>query len=108
MLKSFEKSVINLLSANVLTARQVDELCATGKLVDLDFTGCGYFLTLSSSNLPFERAVLGKPLVHGKVGDLLTGFVAFVENREFILECYSYGEDIVPDNYRDLDVTIFV
>jgi hypothetical protein len=108
VLKSFEKSVINLLTADVLAAWQVDEVCSNGKLVGLDFTGHGYFLTLSSSDLPIERLVLDSPSVNGKVGELLTGFVVFVENNELTLECFAYGEDIVPDNYRDLGVTVSV
>lgn len=108
VLKSFEKSVINLLTADVLAAWQVDEVCSNGKLAGLDFTGHGYFLTLSSSDLPIERFVLDSPSVTGNVGELLTGFVAFVENNELTLECFAYGEDIVPENYRDLGVTVFV
>lgn len=108
VLKSFEKSVINLLATDVLAAWQVDEVCSNGRLVGLDFTGKGYFLTLSSSDLPIERLVLNSPSVNGRVGELLTGFVAFVENNELTLECFAYGEDIVPDNYRDLGVTVFV
>ncbi|MEH6740647.1 MAG: hypothetical protein V7695_19200 [Sulfitobacter sp.] len=107
VLKSFEKNVIELLATDVLTARLVDEVCSHGKLVGLDFTGKGYFLTLSSNDLPVERLVLDKPIVNGEVGELLTGFVVFVENNELTLECFSYGE-IVPDNYRDLSVTVSV
>lgn len=107
VLKSFEKSVIELLATDVLTARLVDEVCSNGKLVGLDFTGCGYFLTLSSNALPVERFVLDSPSINGKAGELLTGFVAFVENNELTLECFAYGEDIVPDHYRELDVKVF-
>jgi hypothetical protein len=108
VLKSFEKSVIELLANDVLAASLVDEVCSNGKLVGLDFTGCGYFLTLSSSDLPVARLVLDSPSINGKAGELLTGFVAFVENNELTLECFAYGADIVPDNYRDLDVKVFV
>ncbi len=107
VLKSFEESVITFLTADVLAARQLNEVCSNGKLVRLDFTGRGYFLTLSSSDLPADRLVLDSPPVNGKVGELLTGFVAFVENNELTLECFAYGEDIVPGHYRDLDVTVF-
>jgi hypothetical protein len=108
VLKSFEKGVINLLTADALATWQVDEVFLNGKLVGLDFTEHGYFLTVSSSNLPAESLLLDSPNVNGKVGELLTGFVAFVENNELTLECFAYGEDIVPDNYRDLNVTVFV
>lgn len=108
VLKSFEKSVIELLTTDVLTAQLVDEMCSNGKLVGFDFTGHGYVLTLSSNDLPVERLVLDNPPVNGKVGELLTGFVAFIENNELTLECFAYGEEIVPENYRDLGVTVFV
>ncbi|MEO9820721.1 MAG: hypothetical protein ABJ370_17165 [Paracoccaceae bacterium] len=108
VLRSFEKSAIDFLTADVLAAWQVEEVCSNGKLVRLDFTGHGYLLTLNSSDLPVERLVLDRPSVNGKVGELLTGFVAFVENNEFNLECFAYGKDIIPDNYRNLDVKVFV
>ena len=108
VLESFEKSVIELLATDVLTARLVDEVCSNGKLVSLDFTGGGYFLTLSSNDLPVERLVLDNPSVNGKVGELLTGFVAFIENNELTLECFAYGGEIVPENFRDMGVAVFV
>ena len=86
----------------------MDEVCSKAKLVDLDFTGRGYFLTLSFDDLPVERVVLDNPSVKGNVGELLTGLVAFVKNNELTLECFAYGEETVPDNFRDLGVTVFV
>jgi hypothetical protein len=52
--------------------------------------------------------VLDNPSVNGKVGELLTGFVAFIENNELTLECFAYGGEIVPENFRDMGVAVFV
>jgi len=108
VLKSFELSVLNLLTAGVFPKPQVERFYAKGELIDLHFTGVGYFLTLRHSELPDARTVLSDPSISGKVGDLLTGFIAFVENNELTLECFSYGDDTVPENYRELDIAIFV
>ncbi|WP_187429064.1 hypothetical protein ROLI_004640 [Roseobacter fucihabitans] len=108
VLKSFEVKAINLLTANVFPAWQADKMHSSDNLIRLDFTERGYFITLSSSSFPIERLLLNSPPVNGKVDELLTGFVAFVENNELTLECFAYDGDIVPDNFRDLNVIIFI
>ena len=108
ILKSFEKSAINLLATDVLANRLIEKLCSDSTLVRPEFTGHGYFLTLRFSDLPVERLVLDSPTVNGKAGELLTGFIAFVENRELTLECFAYGDGTVPKDYRDLDITVFI
>lgn len=82
------------------------QLSEEGELSALYFTGVGYFLTLRHRDLPDQRVVLDKPLVSGTAGNLLTGFVAFVENGEVTLECHSYAGETVPENYRDFDVKV--
>jgi len=105
--KSFERNALHKLGGDTLTRTLVERLDAEGELVSLDFTGVGYFLTLRHRELPVERTVLDAPAIKGKAGELLTGFIAFVENNELTLECFSYGGEAVPENYRELDVTIF-
>jgi len=61
---------------------------------------------LRHRSLPDKRVVLDKPILSGAIGDLLTGFIAFVENGEITLECFSYGGEAVPENFRDFDVKV--
>ena len=106
VLKRFEIDVLQRLGGQTLSAPQVVQLSEEGDLVSLDFSGVGYFLTLRHRSLPDERVVLDKPTLSGTAGDLLTGFVAFVENGEVTLECCSYGGEAVPENYRDFEVKV--
>ena len=106
ILKQFEIDVLSRLGGRALSERQITQISAEGEIVSLDFTGVGYFLTLKHESLAPTRLVLDEPIVSGTVGDLLTGFIAFVENGELTLECFSYGGDAVPKTYRDLDVQV--
>ena len=107
-LKSFEISVINLLTAGVIPKSRIDRLYTNGELVSLDFTGAGYLLTLRHSDLPVVRSVLSDPHVNGKIGELLTGFIVIIENQKLTLECFAYGDDAFPQNFRELDIAVFV
>ena len=106
ILKEFEIEVLQRLGGRTLSPQQVVQLSVEGEFVSLNFTGVGYFLTLQHSILPKERVVMEKPILSGKVGDLLTGFVAFSEDGKVTLECFSYGIETVPQNFRDLDVRV--
>lgn len=106
VLKGFEIDVLQRLGGHTLSSQQIVQLSEEGELVELDFTGVGYFLTLRHRSLPDDRVVLGKPIISGTVGDLLTGFIAFVENGEATLECYCFGNVAVPENFRDFEVKI--
>ncbi len=97
-----------MLAVDAVAAWQIAKVCASCKPVRLDFTGNGYFLILGAGGLPVERLLLDSPIVNGKVGGLLTGFIAIVERSELRLECFAYREDIVPDIFRDLGVVVFV
>ena len=105
LLKRFEIEVLTRLCEGTPFAPLVSLLSVEGKLVDLHFTGKGYFITLTHSALPVARTVLDIPGVNGIAEEFLTGFVVFIENKELTLECFSYG-DTIPRTYRDLDVMI--
>lgn len=106
VLKGFEIDVLQRLGGRLLSPSQILRLSEEGEVVELDFTGTGYFLTLRHGSLPDERVVLDKPVISGIVGDLLTGFVAFIENGDITLECHSFGGDAVPESFRESDVRI--
>jgi hypothetical protein len=94
-MKEFERAII-------------DELLSTGGGKDLvfpeqaregrvEFTGGGYFLTLKDPSFPKIRVVLNSD-IHGKIDGIDVGYLAFVENHEFTLECYSYEHEISEVN----------
>jgi hypothetical protein len=105
-LRDYEKKVISILTKDVLPQDVVDAVTMTGELVSYEYTGAGYFLTLRHSRLPSERIVCSAPMVLGKAGGIETGFVVFLENQRLMLECHSWGDDAVPESYRDEDVEI--
>ncbi|MBO9450054.1 hypothetical protein J7426_07295 [Tropicibacter sp. R16_0] len=104
--KDFEIDVLRRLGEGVLSARQITQLSEEGELTSLNFSGSGYLLTVRHNSLVLERRVLNHPIISGAVGDLLTGFVKFVEKDEVTLECFSYGGEVVPQNVRDLEVHV--
>jgi hypothetical protein len=104
--EDFEIVVLVRLGEGVLSERQIIQLSKEGELVSLDFCGSGYLLTVRHNSLVLDRRVLNHPIISGTVGDLLTGFVAFVEKDEVTLECFSYGGEVVPQNFRYLEVQV--
>ena len=97
-MKEFERKIVGeLLEASVL------ENIALSGVADneaVEFSGAGYFLTIKDPALPKHRIVLNRPDIRGKLGGIDVGYLAFVENSELTLECYSYDQEILP-KHRD-------
>ena len=93
-MKKFERSIIDEffemseLKKIVLSDQDINENVA--------YSGTGYFLTIKDHMLPKRRIVLDKPDTRGKLGGIHVGYLAFVENSELMLECYSYDQEILP------------
>lgn len=97
-MKEFERTIIGeLLEMSELKNIALSE-AADNEVVE--FSGSGYFLTIKDSMLPKHRIVLNRPDIRGKLGGIDVGYVAFVENSELMLECYSYDQEILP-KHRD-------
>jgi hypothetical protein len=47
-----------------------------------------------------------RPLVMGKADGIVCGFVIFIEDGRLTIECHSWGELEVPEDYRDRDVQV--
>ena len=62
----------------------------------LEFSGAGYFLTIKDLMFPKNLVVLDSPDIRGKLGGIEVGYLAFIENSELMLECYSYDQEIMP------------
>ena len=57
-------------------------------------------MTIKDPMLPKHRIVLDSPNIQGKLDGIEVGYLAFVENSELMLECYSYDQEILP-KHRD-------
>ncbi|PCJ58575.1 MAG: hypothetical protein COA79_12500 [Planctomycetota bacterium] len=100
-LKPFEIEVIK----HLVPAQYLETILSTDNKIKVKSTGHGYFLDFKHPKLSESRIVYSEPLVAGKFEDLELGFVIFVENSEFTLECHGYDKPI-PANIRDCEVKI--
>jgi hypothetical protein len=106
ILREYEKTVVRLLASGVLSPPRLDAVIREGKLVEYDYTGCGYFLTIKHDDLPVERIVCDTPKLAGSADGIISGFVVFIEDGELTIECHSWGEVDVPEWFRARDVQV--
>lgn len=93
-MKEFEQKIIaELLEVSELKNIALSE-AADNEVVE--FSGAGYFLTIKDPLFPKHRIVLDSPHIRGKLGGIEVGYLAFVENSELMLECFSYDQEILP------------
>lgn len=106
ILREYEKTVVQLLAARVLSPQQLDAVIREGELVEYDYTGCGYFLTVKHPALPTTRVVCDTPKLTGTADGIISGFVIFIEDGELTIECHSWGDVDVPEWFRGRDVRV--
>jgi hypothetical protein len=104
--KAFEEEALRVLALAELGAPAVEDVLANAELVNYEYSGVGYFLTVRHPCLPRTRAVLSKPTVLGQLGAVEGGFLVFIENGELMLECYTAGAVEIPENFREQHVVI--
>jgi hypothetical protein len=105
--REFEKEAIRLMASERLPESLLEAVLAARTYDRYEYTGCGYFLTVKHPQLPNERESLGTPPVAGKAGEVDAGFVLHLGDHELTLECHTWGEFDVPENFRDLKVEIY-
>jgi hypothetical protein len=106
VLRDYEQQVVRLLTPGVLSPQEIDSVIREGELVEYDYTGCGYFLTIRHPALPVKRVVCDEPKLAGTVDGIDSGFVIFIQNGQLTLECHSWGDIDVPEWFRDRDVQV--
>ena len=106
VLTEYEKTVVRLLASSVLSPQQLDAVIREGELVEYDYTGCGYFLTIKHPALPMSRVVCDNPILRGSADGIICGFVIFIENGELMIECHSWGDIDVPEWFRSRQVQV--
>jgi hypothetical protein len=104
--RDFEIEAIKLMAEGVMTERLLAEVLSAETADSYDYTGSGYFITVRNPAFPEERHLLSDPLVVGQSGDIQAGFAAYFGNREFTLECHTWGAVDVPAGFRDMQVQI--
>ena len=108
VLRDFERQVLRLLVGEALHSDTIDLVCTGNLPTSFEFTGVGYYLTMSDSSLPSDREVLSHPLLVGTHDGVDCGFVIFLGDQELVLECHSWAGDEVPRNIRELPLEIRV
>src|SRR3954466_265243 len=87
ILREYEKTVVHLLTSSVLSPQQLNAVIREGKLVEYDYTGSGYFLTIKHADLPIVRIVCDTPKFTGSADGIISGFVIFIQDGELTIEC---------------------
>ena len=105
-LRQFEIEVIGNLASSLITRDGFKGLLQEMEFVNYEYTGCGYFLTLRHRSLPKSRSVFNTPTLIGSADGIECGFVVFVENNELTLECHSWGDANIPEDFRNKDVCV--
>jgi hypothetical protein len=105
-LRTFELEAIRLMTAGIMSPAQLELLREIERPVSYEYTGSGYFLTVTHPSFPEQRCTLSKPAVVGTVGEVSAGFVVFLGARELTLECHTWGPVDVPADFRDCCVLI--
>ena len=102
----FEVKAIRLMADAVVPEPLLLRLLAASKADRYEYTGSGYFLTVKDRALPLERRALSEPSVVGVAGEIQAGFVVYLGDGEFTLECHTWGAVDVPENFRELSVNV--
>ncbi len=95
-MKEFERAIIDELLLGCESKAIVFPEKANEGIVE--FSGAGYFLTLKDPAFSKSRVVFDKPDIRGQLDGIDVGYLAFVENHEFTLECYAYEQEISAEN----------
>lgn len=99
-MKDYERIVLKILLSGKFPADQIDVINRECEFVGYEYTGSGYFLKIRHPLFPTERMVLHEPIVMGEADGQTCGFVVFIEKNELVLECHSWGEIEVSENFR--------
>ncbi len=106
LFRDFEKEVLELLLGNALSKNEIDEIIKSAKFISYEYTGSGYFFEIGHPKLSEKRVVYSNPLLMGNSDGIECGFVIFIENRRLIIECHSWGELEIPEDFRNRKVDI--
>ena len=107
-LRSFEIQAIGLMAEGRLTEEQ---LCAVSRVESIsgyEYTGSGYYISIKHPCFPEATHALSHPTVVGTAGEIQAGFVLHIGMGQLTLECHTWGEVDVPEDFRDMNVALSV
>jgi hypothetical protein len=105
-LQQFEIDALRRLTEGVLAPDVLESVIRDADHIAYDYTGYGYFLTISHPQLPVERIVCQTPVLVGDCEGLQPSFVVFLEANEMTLECFPLDARPIPDDFRSREVAI--
>ncbi len=105
-LRPFERDAIKLLGAATPHRDTLARLLSADVPVEYEYTVVGYFITISSPELPLAREILTEPFVLGELPGVSCGFIAFLGNQELMLECHTWTDADIPPDFRDQAVVV--
>ncbi len=106
--REFEQEALRLLVEPILGSDLVSAVISDGEFVSLEHNGVGYFLTVRHAALPERRTIFRDPFVVGRADEVLGMYLVFVENGELMLECAPVTPSKVPEEFRDMAVSISI
>jgi len=106
--RHYEAEVLRLLCEDSFSDRALEAICEHPGPAEYEFTGGGYFVTVTAPWLPTNRSVHDTPNVVGLSGEIRCGFVVFIEKNELTLECHNWGGEEIPADIRDRALSISV
>ena len=104
--RAFEVEVVKILTRNHLRETVIAAILADANLVSYEDTDAGYFVTGQHQLLPLHRIVCDKPLLIGSTPKVECGFLIFSEDRKLTLECHSWGDESVPGDFREQEISL--
>jgi hypothetical protein len=105
VLRDFEVRAVEMLSGSLLTQDELRHV-ASASVGNYEFTGGGYFVTVSSPQLPPYGGTSSTPMVVGEASGIYCGFVLYVDSHQVTLECHVWGEAELPTGFRDMPVNV--
>lgn len=106
LFKNYEKKVLEILVLGKISDNNLISIVENAEFVGYEYTGSGYFFTVKHTSLPKQRIVCDKPALMGEADNIVCGFVVFLENNELTIECHSWGELEIPENFRERNVQV--
>ena len=104
--RKFEIEAIELLAKDVLSAEIINKVVSHAGASEYEYTGGGYYLSISEDWIPDVKLTVINPVVIGTYQNIMNGFIVHIGNHRFTLECHDWSEVPTPVNFRDFNVDI--
>lgn len=104
--KDFEMKALEAIAFSQLSDDAISALVRPASPLSYEYTGAGYFITVRDARLPSERRTLSVPPLVGVCGDIVCGFVVFLDNHELTLEVHEWGQAGVSYDFRNMQVVV--